>query len=1098
MSIYVGRVLCSNGEDMIDLNKIIKQVKSGLCSYNSFNIRMKRVAGLKKSAAWWDESGFEDSDAAKEQAVRKSDPVSQPVQPVQPTQEAPPVDITPAVPPVGTIQEVKVPEDVLATMDTWVKSFMEDYPQLGERAISPNFDLYNILTKKPEYQSFLVNMITDMIGVKSVKANEFVETMKSLTEPMVEDIKAENAIADAAEAEKGQIATDVLIKKIKEDRYSVLNLPPEGYEVLNLPLKDRPEDPGIWTKALERFLTLTGLEKVEVEESALQGKQIRRNKLSNAVEEKLGPPKRDNLVDQRMNFFIRYPEYLKPIIAADPQFEAILREELPKMGIAIGTEEDGLTNAIGRAYSKESGDEKKEGLKRRTANIFNQHKAFELYEILMGLIENTHSDPILFEWIKGSMMSKERSKDVLMEKSPEGLTSSNAGEYIATEIEKRMTSELFGDISNKYWKPIVEDVNKIRHSSVGKMVSDSIDTYRKVSAMDTSTPTKAKAVQTAKNKALERYEAAEQINAMSIPIIQHFDDLLGQQGRQLRSDPEVMSYKSGKGKFQVPRSVLADIMMPRKGEESVASDDYDGLIARYSKRLAEGTAEPFLPKWKNLINFKYPVESFKEMGILKAQIKELAKVPPHPDSRTDPIDKIREHLLGSGYATSLIKYSGVLFNEVPSKEVDETGKAKTQIVAAEPDSIARKKENDFIYMTMAQGDDRIKWLQELGSQRPGENFQQAENRSHHELLAIVGGKYPPLLGYLANQKDAQADYMEKVREAKERKEVYQATPEDIEDLNNSAPYNNEGLDAFISLLDHHSDTRNFLRKGKKHNRTDRKHRTNTELYYHLRDMKMPPLVKEVLDLYNEGLNNAPKKYLTPMADPMPAIESKSWYGQFFKGWEKFSPLFRTKEKRQLAVDKTYEAIENHQESANAKMRNLIGNPVKYKGFLRAIPDESTRKNINLTLKNWDKDSTLSDEVYSFMGQPNFVGKRKLLVSDEEKKRKGYSSATSKNKDGSPKWVPGLDEAKANIESLYKSLGEILEQNGKKPPRGSALAVALKMSHAAYKRALIKIAALERMKKVNIKVASIGHIDYIDIEIARVKTEFDRYFNSLFS
>ena len=74
--------------------------------------------------------------------------------------------------------------------------------------------------------------------------------------------------------------------------------------------------------------------------------------------------------------------------------------------------------------------------------------------------------------------------------------------------------------------------------------------------------------------------------------------------------------------------------------------------------------------------------------------------------------------------------------------------------------------------------------------------------------------------------------------------------------------------------------------------------------------------------------------------------------------------------------------------------------------------------------------------------------------------------------------------------IKDTLSYMLKQNGYQPQTLSAL----RLANEAYKRALIKIAALERMKKFNIKVAS---INYIDIEIARIKTEFDCYFNYLF-
>jgi hypothetical protein len=98
-------------------------------------------------------------------------------------------------------------------------------------------------------------------------------------------------------------------------------------------------------------------------------------------------------------------------------------------------------------------------------------------------------------------------------------------------------------------------------------------------------------------------------------------------------------------------------------------------------------------------------------------------------------------------------------------------------------------------------------------------------------------------------------------------------------------------------------------------------------------------------------------------------------------------------------------------------------------------------------------------------------------------KEGHDSKTGE-------FVPGLDAINKDVQEQKIELNNMLISNGYTPQDPTAL----KLAREAYKRVLYKIAVLEKIKKTNIKLAS---TNYIDMAIARAKTEFDHYFESLF-
>jgi hypothetical protein len=1018
---------------MINLKKFIRLVKDGQCFYNSFNIKTKKTADNIIDEE--DEMG--ERWLAEQQLKLKQRGVGE---------KTPSVPSGVSVPPPHQ-DFLDIPNDVDDAMDAWIRGIKEELMPVGqitttlptdlESYVSPNPDLYRVLNLNPSWQEVLAKKINQQIpAMDREKANLFVKTMLVKTEGLMSefDIRNQDAIAEDAE------------KRLKEEQKR-RNKMIDPYALA----KEFP-DPGIGVKAYERFINLSPEEKENL--YSVIHLKFTKEMLANGIKYRLTPPEKSSKIDQRMNFFLRFPQYVKPVM--DPTFEGILKQEFSNMGIKTTDVFQGLFQAY-QAQTK--------GAKRRTCNILNNLKGPELYNILLNLIEK--ADPNLMEWIKGAMVAGDKEKEQeymgfsagegeTPEENLSGKTERDLAQSVVTDFDVKHSSGIISNIMNTYLSPIVTQARKIGIDSIEDMASDVIKQYKETKNSDR------------RKAALKLYEIAEKINAFVDPLLDHLNKLLQVKGKASSSDSETMFYQVEEGEMYVPVKVLKDVyrkLYDKDGEEieepEINPDDHKSLVERYKNRIEAGHVAPFAPNWTGMVNYRYPSTAYNSMGILKEQIKKIAKRNVSEVERGNT-DFIRVHLMGSEKLAPLLsRFAGVR----------ETDRQERQI----------QKINDFIYMTLNQDDDYIERLKKLGPKRQVGGAFSGKNKEYHNLLAEIGVKYPPLLGYLINRKEFPEILMEKKRKNRD----YEFTPEEIQKGNESDNYTPQSLEILISILDHYPAVKRFMRAGRQINIADRKHRTNTEIYYNLKGEKLPASIKELLNIYREGVNKSETHHKKNIVLP-----ENSWYREFFMKYDKLSILLNeqkdkkdTMKRIQDSMNKRYFELRGQTIST---LRNIMSQEGALDQILISIPNKKERVETKQRIIQWWEDGGLTVNLlaqdYKILGIPKTKGLMKQELTMKGLKE-GHDSKTGE-------FVPGLDAINKDVQEQKIELNNMLISNGYTPQDPTAL----KLAREAYKRVLYKIAVLEKIKKTNIKLAS---TNYIDMAIARAKTEFDHYFESLF-
>ena len=1054
---------------MIDLNKIIKLIKNGKCSYNAFNI--KKSQGYEDPAAQW---------IAQEEARREKDIQEQPEKIFPVPSDIPVSQPSQQVPSQNIIGELEV------EMDTWIKSNQQEivvesrndvidllkkkneFPE--ESALDPSVTIYRALNSNPNlYQTFAEKIKAYAPEVGDVKANIFVETMVAKTQGLMEEITArEEEIKKEEEASR---RTQEQKQRKKEEEIAE---DPYAYAV---PIPD----PGIAMRAYEKFLNLSPEEK-EVIYDVINMK-YQEEKLPAAIEYKLSAPEKAGGIDQRMNFFLNYPQYIERVI--DPNLENIIQEELLKKGIQSENIFDGIFQMS-----------QIQGGKKRISNILNNVKGEELYNILLDLIDEVN--PVIFEWMKSSLLSKDEMRERTLPVSSEGkeieqeeknIPLSDIARQKASAYEQRMSSEIFSSVLQQYLNPILQEVDNIRKNTIDNMMSDSIGSYKnaveEVEGMVEYTGEKGylKKKKLAEAKASNKqYTIAEQLNTFSISAIEGFYKLLQEtQAKKSYLDPEVMTYKSKErksklGRLHLPKKVLQDILKRKEGEENVGMHNYARLAQRYKDRIESGEAEVFIPKWKDITNYGTAADSLASLGNLKEKIINLNN---NTEIHKGNIDVIMRHIDASAEKELLEKFARTEKRDSESK-------------------IAQKKQ-DFIYMTLAQNNDfpnYISGLQKLGKPREkedprelGKSRKKEDSREHyHSLKVAIGDKIAPLLGYLSNYKEniaenIQSNVLSKMEEYEQKYNAqYDPTDEDIKNLNGDT----SSMNAFVSLLDQHSNIRRFKRHGRMPNLTDRWHRTNTEIYYDLIGKDIPPHVKEMLSIYKKGVNESEDK------------DSKLWYNKFFKAYDKLDSLMLSKNSTDNNIKKFKQEKEEHYDIINRNVSKII-NPVNknkrgigeysllYRKVLNNIKEtqgDQAMIDFKNKMRKWDKSSHLLPEEYNLFGLKLTNSKLETLDKNiNGQKKEAYWDKKNKR-------YLNINELDKKIEVYRGILSQTLKQRG----YSSQSISALRLAHIAYERMLFKLSSLEKIRITNIKVSS---TDYINKAISNIVRDFDYSLDTLF-
>jgi hypothetical protein len=1117
-------VLCSIGEEMFNIHKLIKSVKAGKLSLSSFNLRTVKKADQEgeesKEKTYLDTDWSEEAiqwrlkryDAANVEEEVPVSPYAGP-EPTVPTATS------------KSFQHIPLPEDMKRPSFNWVSNNEKDmqnlakYPmeemqeQLGTGAyLRAAPELWRLIGDDKLKHDALVSYTIETTGIKDVdKVTAFVDRFMASSEEVETGIgrasfrdKAEKEIKRKQE-KKVEIKEQKIEKAKKEDPFSYPNKLKEPKDSLAKIFNDTwISSPPEQKQRAYDIIWGENKGKNEVNTPVLP---------SGPIEYLFGPMEDNRYVNQRINFFVKHPEHLMGVLKKNPELTKILKTRLPLRGMDVGT---GTPSEIIRSMQNVKGNEEvAEKTKGYINNILTNTIGEDLYSLLAKLIANGHED--IYKWLGGPIRNPEKGREVNYS------TTGTEGEVNALEtlvsgedeaipalkqfdvFEQHQYSEALGHIGNDYIAPILEDSQGVMHGAMGSMISSTIDDLHNATTAEH------------KNEALERYSLGETINAFNIPMVEHLRRLFSQKSRRIGDakgeDPLVSLFTDKYGKIGLPEKVAHDMLLPIDGEspedKAISHEDVKGVIDRYIRRIRAGKVDPFLPAWRDMVSHNYPVKVFKSLGKLKEEIRLFAK-----DNNITP-ETYREKPELQIFDTIIKHFDKPLVDKNvkdPTPTLGEfAGSNET-----DPPAVRKKKIDDFIYMTLLQRPFHIKWLQKLGPRKEPKEGKVAKNNAppHQNILTYVGDNYYKILGHLANKKDAAENIQES--EALTDKMIHDPnftpTPEESEIINRGYGYSEEdsakskdytdgALGVIIGLLDHQPAMKNFLRQGSKINRADKKHRTNTELYYSLRGVEIPDYIKGMMEIHRLGISKS--KQLDSKTQ-QPKLDTKSWYYQLFNEYEKFDPNIRGRVEAQERLKVKEDELDNHYRTWNNKLMNDRVYPGKLRAVARMVGKDGKmlgtefRDRVGAIMEKWKRRnnvlSKLPDRVYGLLGYPGVVPGKNAILERKKEIEEGYTSKKGK-------YVKGIDDFDRNAIVIKKNLKEILLNNRDELAQHGMdieeLLPRLRLAYIAYNRALIKLAALEKMKKHNVKFASVNNVDYLDLQIAKTKAEFDDYFNSLF-
>jgi hypothetical protein len=1110
---------------MINIHKLIKSVKSGKLSFNSFNLRIKKADAaddyIKK---------MEEERQKKEQMELSKVPGGVPAKVPANVPGGVPAKV-PANVPGGVLPDVsdQPPQEISpkerGVLRTWIinnKTDMENEARKSTEQLKKDMkegvlpfladiNVYKLVHDNKIAHDILVSDIGEMTdGIDVAKANVFVDTSLFNSKKFFDELRdAPGEVEGDTPEEVGsiqakgdaEIARIAALEEVKKEEAMQRKLKKNQFARVD-PLPDPELDKafiGKWYSMVQKSeRDSSAAAELEAAKDIMGEFGHIPDEPSNASYYRFGHMQEGQVVDQKINFFLNYPQHLSQVV--DDELRLILKVELKKANVDVG---DGALTEIMNSLTNLKGEGVTGGMKGQAVRILTKLRGQKLYDILRGLIEKGDKD--IYDWVGKRIHGKERVKGLGVERTRQGdpeVSSANVG--IEGDEDKRkpadvrdiylehQASEIVGHIAGKYLSPDAKNAHAVMKSGLGRMSSDTINKFKTSKGKD-------------KKEALDNYNTSEELLAFSMPMIDHLDGLFKNKGEKLLRDPKQMAFRNKKGKIFLPKDIVRDVTRGptvdelADGEEQIPIDDYPRLSDRYMERVRKGTAKSIVPKWSSLVSVNYPVEVFKKMSKLKQNIKQIAKVNKIAPDSAESFDIVRKHLPGmlTGGLDTLSDFAGV-------EEGDSNEEQKSKI-------------DNFIYMTLSQSDFHVKWLGDLGPLIEGKPSKAKTDRAAYDnILSSLGGKVFKLFGYLANEKDMAEDIMRSEELLKKAySPEYKLNQAEIDQLNQMQPFTEEdkerskmytdgALTVAIGLLDQSLPLRNFLVNGSRINKIDRKRRTNTELYYSLRGIEPPPVIKAILEISNKGREKAEEKAARgeisrPKLETTPHYEGGSWYEQFFQKYKTFDPIIRAK---QEAVDKYKKVDRLEDELYQAKNQIILKNigGKKYDEKLKLIKDERYRQEIKGIIEEWRAGPStehLDSTVYKALGFNTFDQQLKKFEKQRKKIENGLPNPKKINQIGMKrlklKALEVNNDLKAILLDPENQIG--LEEAGFDT---KDLIKRLKLARKAYDRAMFKIAALEEMKKHNVKFASVNNIDYLDLQIAKVKTDFDNYFRSLFS
>jgi len=1055
---------------MFDLDKLIKMVKKGEISRKHFNMRKKSWNEddeyIRRNTDPSDTEEYYTEDFGEEGGEERQ------------------MNIAPLLTPEQKNQQALKQEKIQKEITQWVQQNAQNMSIESKEGVealeekrdeNPEDSLLQVnrfiveeILKDPQLISILSNEINQATQVGQYVSNVFIGTM--LAKYKIEQGNIQGAPID----------TPRLGVLPEEDGEDIM------YDDITTSVMERfnPEAlkrSGDWDSVLDA-LSPKGKDRGKG-----TGKMYDVGKFTEAVEKTFGVS--SGGIDQRMNFFLTNSDLLmKPYFPEGNIFQKIngleisLREALSKLGI----NNPDITEALRSVKDTTSTDAKSSSSPRRIiTDLLKLYAEPELLEILQNLI--SEGDPSIVRWFKNKL-------PYVGNVSGPSIDADEEGRAIAPGIDKKTKEKIekatpeqqakaagqTAAIINGYLDGQLEVIDMMKNSTVSNLIKSQADEYIELkSQLSTLHGVEREKIENDMKTKMKMYDIAEQLNGFSSYAINQLRNIFIEASAVSsglkyvkpgsKQQKTMINYTNAFGKAAVPSDVVKSIFVG--DEKNIKKNGHRNYVEDYIQKINSGEIEnPYSPDWSKMVNRRVPYDAYADMFIIKTQIKNEYKA----QAERQPV--------GSFYEEGVINSIYNNLNNFPqTKKMIEnfSGVAPTD----EPIKEETKKKN-FIKMTIDQTDDDLKLYKGCYDARKKYNEQREAVKNNPKLSEAEKKEQIHYINILEKNGDFLGFKIDKngnfINDRKGKPKVkrdysmlknvkgnigsilWPILPSILDNIQNSK-YDNIFLKnaekAFIQLFDHQAKQyERYADIGKNVNPFDDRGRSNTELYYLVKEGRIPEEIQKIIDFTKKSkMTKDDKEYV---------IGLQKTFG-LKKELRKWQDLLNA-----AINDKNVHVINRLLYKARKKIQQIQfeKDPNIRSKFLSNVPPDRLEE-FETNINNWDGTSELPDEYYLWLGLKQAVNRKKTL----EMPIKRY---------------------KKDVFKLQEKIVEQEKENAKLKRYTTASTNSyLRMVTAEYDRALLKIDRLYKIKRSSYKFASIDPVS-IDDTILDIEKDFENLLDSL--
>lgn len=1018
------------------IDHLLKKIGDGGKSLLGFNLKRTKTA----------EEGLPPNNTGQS-PTPTTPPVQQPMQ-----QQLPPTGTgvtTPTGPDPAIIKEIetyigenrealnnmdRIQSDLLTAID---RSQQEQDPSILMKAkqnipVGINQMLYDAIKKDPSIKNLFIQMTREATG--DPRSDIFVGLFYAKTDAILNDPEMkqydemmQKGLTQGPEIEKHE---DPMLQTYTQTIFDISRM-------------NAPDNSAKLTDADIQAFIEAGFPKNKVQD--LQGV-----KLTNAVDKALGPPADPKLTDQRMNFFIRNPHFLKPVFDNDANFLAQLKEALQgeqfkpsenKRRKGESVEVDPKADIYTQIQQAGSDSRRK----RLLSQLLNNAKGPELYEILRQLI--TNKDPSIALWLKpylyeGNKQDAKTRREVAYD--PQVMQKGEQDPFVSQNyysqlnpVEQESFKKQLNALLQQYLQRTLNEMITLKEAAVDTVKDQAVNEMQQVELSGRhDADAKSK-----KAAAMAQYDLMEKLHAFSTMALAQLQALFISPPHDIVDNYDNIIYANDYGNIVIPKSTLKDMfgelnLSPEELRKNKPIEDYIPNIASYIQKEEAGQIEhPFEPNFSSTVSYQLAATAYERLGKLKQAILKIAGEVGKPVTEE--------------------QYNGIKLQL--EQKYPEERQTLQEFVGDDA--------YDFIYMTLRQNKDYAKNLIDTATSKTKKT----------NLKSQVGATWHTyILPQLA--------------------QIQEGTLAD----QGLQPVSSKSVKSFISLFDHDRKIRSGGSTARSRNTFDPQYRRNADMYYALMGGDTPDHVDTLLAIQEEALDRAEKE------KGERKITTDMWEYKFFEMVDKFNGYENTLSNKmgqvqRLEADKKARIDEYNQRVGMDYLDEIAKHPDHNERLYQygKLWDEGAKRLVVPTKKDkktkkveeaWVSDKQMADFKEARTNRDKFIatmdnwigGKfdnyyyyvilgrawARTLYNEDEAIRIITEEGVGKTGRANVKdW--SIDKIQTEMQALDKQMAEFAEQHGVPPEQAEKLR---RMGYPYYKKMVEAMARIDEMKQMSVKFA----------------------------